>query len=117
MFYLLQIVFILSVSIFVNIPGFIYSVFNYIFYVNNTTNVVDNNYYITVFLDKFLCCNCNLTGESITFLQTQIKFSKYTRFLSRQKISLLGFFSRKQDKYLRLFLCFLVFDSFLKFLN
>ena len=91
MFYLLQIVFILLVSIFVNIPGFIYSVFNYIFYVNNTANVVDNNYYITGFVDKFLCCNCNLTGESITLLQTQIKFSNYARFLSRQKISLLGF--------------------------
>ena len=96
MFYLVRIVFILLVSIFVDNPGFIYSVFNYIFYVNNTTNVVDNNYYITGLLDKFLCCNCNLTGESITFLKTQINFSKYTRFLSRQKISLLGFLAESK---------------------
>ena len=104
MFYLLQIVFIVLVSIFVNISFFIYSVSNYIFYVDNTTNVFYNNDYITGLLDKdkFLCCNCKLMGESITLLQQQIRSSKYTRFLSRQKISLLGFFSRKQNKYLRL---------------
>ena len=47
MFYLVQIVFIFLVSIFVNIAFFVYSVFNDIFYVNNITNIFDNNLYIT----------------------------------------------------------------------
>ena len=50
-FYLVQIVFMLLVSIFVNIP-FLYSVFNYIFYVNNITNIFDNNLYITGLLNR-----------------------------------------------------------------
>ena len=51
---------------------FIYSVFNDIFYVNNITNIFDNNLYITGLLNrdnKFLYCNCKVTGESITLFQ------------------------------------------------
>ena len=57
MFYLVQIVFILLISIFVYIL-FIYSVFN-IFYVNNITNIFDNTLYITGLSNrdnKFLYC-------------------------------------------------------------
>ena len=44
---------------------FIYSAFNDIFHVNNITNIFDNNLYITGLLNrdnKFLCCNCKVTG-------------------------------------------------------
>ena len=46
MFYLVQIVFILLVFIFVNIP-FLYTVFLMIYFMYNITNIFDNNLYIT----------------------------------------------------------------------
>ena len=53
---------------------FTYSVFNDIFYVHNTTNIFDNNLYITGLLNRdnrFLYCNCKVTGESITLFQQE----------------------------------------------
>ena len=46
---------------------FIYSIFNDIIYVNNITNIFDNNLYVTSLLNrdnKFLYCNCKVTGEN-----------------------------------------------------
>ena len=86
---------------------FIYSVLN-IFYVNNITNIFDNNLYITGLLNgnnKFLYCNCKVTGESITLFQ-QEKFKVYKIFITLENNSvflitifiIFRFFSRKQNK-------------------
>ena len=92
---------------------FIYSVFNDMFYVNNITNIFDNNFYITGLLNtdnKFLYCNCKVTGESITLFQQQNKFKVYKIFITLENYSvfLIIIFiifrssSRKQNKCLRL---------------
>ena len=90
---------------------FIYSVFNDIFYVNNITNTFDNNLYITGLLNrnnKFLYCNCKVTGESITWFQQENKFKVYKIFITSENnfcfslvIFIFRFFSRKQNKCLR----------------
>ena len=113
MFYLVQIVFILLVSIF-EIFLFKYSVFNDIFYTNNIINIFDNNLYITGLSNrdnKFLCCNCKMTGESITLFQQENKFKVYKIFITSENNSafltiifiIFRFFSRKQNKCLRFF--------------
>ena len=92
---------------------FIYSVFNDIFYVNNITNIFDNNLYITGLLNrdnKFLYCNCKVTGESITLFQQENKFKVYKIFITSENNSvfliiifiIFRFFSRKLNKCLRL---------------
>ena len=98
---------------------FIYSVFNGIFYVNSITNVSDNNLCITGLLNrdnKFLYCNCKVTGKTITLCQQENKFKIYkisitsvnnSVFLIRIFI-VFRFFSRKQNKCLR-FCYFVVF--------
>ena len=94
MFYLVQIVFILLVSIYVNIP-YIHSVFNDIFYANNTTNIFDNNLYITGLLNRdnnFLDCNCKVTGESITLFQ-QEKFKGYKIFITLENNSIFLYYN------------------------
>ena len=105
---------------------FIYSVFNDILYVNNITNIFDNNLYITGLLnrDKFLYRNCKVTGESIILFQQESKFKVYKIFITSENNSdfliiiftTFRFFSRKQNKYLRTMLCvgFLIFNSFFK---
>ena len=57
---------------------FIYSVFNDIFFINNITNIFDN-LYITGSLnrDKFLYCNCKVTGESIRLFEQENKFKDF----------------------------------------
>ena len=67
---------------------FIYSVFNDILYVNNITNIFDNNLYITGLLnrDKFLYRNCKVTGRASYCFNKKVS-SKYTRFLSHRKIT------------------------------
>ena len=111
MFYLVQIIFLLLVSIFVNI--LLYSVFNDILYVNNVTNIFDNNLHITGLLNtynKFLYYNCKVTEESITLFQQGNKFNVYKIFITSENNSvfliiifiIFRFFSRKQNKCLRL---------------
>ena len=94
---------------------FIYSPFNNVLYVSNITNIFDNNLYITDLLNrdnKFLYCNCKVTGESITFIQQENKFKVHKIFTRSENNSVFliitflvfGIFSRKQNKCLRL--CF-----------
>ena len=79
-FYLVQIVFILLVSIFANTP-FLYTVFfNDIFCINKITNIFDNNAYKKGLLNrdnKFLYCNCKVTGDSVRLFQQENKFRVY----------------------------------------
>ena len=87
MFYLVQIAFILLVSIFVKIP-FLYTAFSDIFYANNVTNIFYDNLYVAGFLNrdnKFLYCNCKVTGESITLLQQGNEFKVYNIFYHVRK--------------------------------
>ena len=92
---------------------FIYSAFNDIFYVNNINNIFDNNLYITGLLNrdnKFLYCNCKVTGESITLFQQENKFKVYKILIISENNSvflivifiIFRSFSRKQNKCLRL---------------
>ena len=56
---------------------FIYTAFNDIFYVNNVTNIFDNNLFIRDLFNrdnKFLYCNCKVTGDSITLFQQENKY-------------------------------------------
>ena len=98
-----------------------------IFYVNNITNIFDNNLYITGLLNgnnKFLYCSCKVTGESITLFQ-QEKFKVYKIFITLENNSvflitifiIFRFFSRKQNKCPRLcyFSVFWFFIVSLKF--
>ena len=98
---------------------FIYSVFNDIFYINNITNIFDNNLYIKGLLnrdDTLLYCNCKVTGESITLFQQENKFKLYKTFITLENNSvfliiifiIFRFFSRKQNTCLRL-CCFSFF--------
>ena len=69
---------------------FIYSAFNDIFYVNNITNIFDNNLYITGLLNrgnKFLYGNCKVTGESITLFQQENEFKVYKIFITSENNS------------------------------
>ena len=71
-----------------------YSVFNNIFDVNNITNIFDNSLYITGLLNrdnKFLCCDCKVTAESIKFFQQENKFKVYKIFIAQKNISFLLF--------------------------
>ena len=56
---------------------FIYTAFNDIFYVTNVTNIFDNNLFIRDLFNrdnKFLYCNCKVTGDSITLFQQENKY-------------------------------------------
>ena len=69
---------------------FIYSAFNDIFYVNNITNIFDNNLYITDLLNrdkKFLYCNCKVTGESIISFEQENRFKVYKIFITLENNS------------------------------
>ena len=92
---------------------FIYSVFIDIFYVNNITNIFDNSLYIIDLLNrdnKFLHHNFKVTGENITLFQQENKFKVYKIFITSENNSvfliiifiIFRFFSRKQNKCLRL---------------
>ena len=92
---------------------FIYIAFNDIFYVNNITNIFDSNLYITGLLNrdnKFLYCNCKVTGESITSFQQENNFKVYKIFITLENNSVFVIiifiifrsFSRKQNKCPRL---------------
>ena len=93
---------------------FIYSIFNEIFYVNNITNIFDNNLYITGLLyrdNKFLYCNYKVTREIVsTLFQQENKFKVYRIFITSENNSVFlikifivfRFFSRKPKKCLRL---------------
>ena len=92
-FYLVQIVFILLVSIFVNIY-FLYSVFNDIFYLNNITTIFDTNLYITGLFNrdnKFFYFNCKVTGENITLFQQGNKFKIHKFFITSENASFFFF--------------------------
>ena len=96
---------------------FIYSTFNDLFYVNNITNIFDNNLYIKGLLNsdnKFLYCNCEVTGENITSFQQESKFKVYNIFitLKNNSVFLIIIFVM-----VMLFLYFLVFNSFFKIPN
>ena len=108
---------------------FIYSVFNGIFYVNNITNIFDDNLYITCLLNrdnKFLYCNCMVTVESITLFQQGNKFKVHKIFITSINNSVfliiifIGFRFLAESKRMpkvMLFGTFLVFDSFFKISN
>ena len=123
--YPLQIVFMLLFSIFVKITFFI-QFFNDMFYVN-ITDMFDSKLYITGLLNKdnkFLYCNCKVTGENIKLFQQGNKFKVHKLFIRLENyfvvpiiiFNVFSFFSRKQKKCLRLFCCFLVFKIFFFFL-
>ena len=53
-------------------------------------NIFDNNLYITGLLNrdnKFLYCNCKVTGESITLSQQENKFRVYKIFITLENNS------------------------------
>ena len=89
-FYLVQIVFILLVSIFANTPFFYTVFFNDIFCVNKITNIFDNNSFIKGLLNrdnKFLYCNCKVTGDSVTLFQQENKFRVYKTLITSKNNS------------------------------
>ena len=125
MFSLVHIVFIVLVSIFLNIHFCISSDFNHIFYVNNITNIFDNSLFIIGLLNRgnrFLYYNCKVTGESINLFRQGNKFNIHKTFITSESNSVLhiiilivfSLFSRKRLKYLNvmLFHCFLIFNNF-----
>ena len=64
-----------------------YSFFNDIIHVNNITNIFDNNLYVTDLLNrnnKFLYCNCKVTGESNHIISTRKKIQSKQKY---QKIT------------------------------
>ena len=92
---------------------FIYSAFNYIFYVKNISNFFDSNLQIIGLLNrdnKFLYCNCKVTRENITLFQQENKFKVYKVFITSENNSVFlviifitfRSFRRKQNKCLRL---------------
>ena len=111
-FYLIQIVFILLVTIFVNIL-FLYTVFLMIYcmiyYIRGSLNG-DN---------KILYCNCKVTGENITLFQQKNKLKVHKIFITWDNNSIFYIFFRvfrrkqKMPKVM-LFLRSPVFDSYFK---
>ena len=82
-------------------------------YVNNINNIFDNNLYITGLLNrdnKFLYCNCKVTGASITLFQQENKVKVYKIFITSENsfvfliiiFIIFRFFCRQQNKWLKL---------------
>ena len=83
--------------------------FNDMFYVYNTTDISDNNLYISDLSNrdnKFLYCNCKLTGESIILFQQENEFKVHKIFITFENKSVFRIivfvfrhFSRNQGSY------------------
>ena len=64
-----------------------YRAFNDIFYVNNITNTVEKNLYITGLLNrdnKFLYSNCKVIGESTPLFQQENKSKVHRIFITSE---------------------------------